>query len=208
MRALCLLAALGLLAAPAGARELRAAGYAFSDELGGFRLVGLAGSGTTADPFILHEEIDGVGPVTLVVRRIGMEQRYSPRGWMALHLRKVVENLSGRIWAGFDMELQERLNVPSIYGDGLSFDQGRLVPEEVSSDAFSESDRRFEPYDRLRFFGGSVDPGRNVRFAFHITDPTPTGIFYLVQDPQTLFAARPGGTRLAAAPPPSAPVAP
>jgi len=200
MRALFFLAALGLLAVPAAAKELRAAGYAFSDELGGFRLSGLAGSGTAADPFVLHEVIDGTGPVTLTIRRLGGSEGYSPRGWMALHLEKVVENRSQRIWAGFDMELQERLDVASVYGDGLSFDQGRLVREEVFSDVFRGFDRRFEPYDRLRFFEGAVDPGRNVRFALHITDPTPTAIFYLVQDPQILFASRERAPRLAAVP--------
>ncbi|WP_051630206.1 hypothetical protein [Afifella pfennigii] len=198
-----------LLALPADAKELRAAGYSFSDELGGFRLIAVAGAGSRADPFVIREALFGIGPVTLTIRRPGMPPGSQIGRWNAVHIRKVVENRSGRVWAGFDMELQERRDVPSIYGDGLSFDQGRLLPVEIGSDVFARHDRRFEPYDRLRFSEGYVDPAGQARFSLHITDPTPTAVFYLVQQPQILFASKAGGPRLAAAslplPPPPAP---
>ncbi len=48
--------------------------------------------------------------------------------------------------------------------------------------------RQFEPYDRVRFHSGHVDPEKTARIRVHITDPTPENIFYLLQDPQILFA--------------------
>ena len=108
--------------------------------------------------------------------------------WTAIYLTKVVHNRTRRVWVGFELELQEVLHQPSVYGDGLSFDQGRAVPVEISSDAFARNHRLFEPYDRIRFEDGSVDPDGSVRLQGHITDPTPVSEFYLVQEPQILFA--------------------
>ena len=41
--------------------------------------------------------------------------------------------------------------MPSVFGDGLSFDQRRSESENIVSDSFAEFSRDFEPYDRLRF---------------------------------------------------------
>jgi hypothetical protein len=62
--------------------------------------------------------------------------------------------------------------------------------EGFRSDSFAVSRQVFEPYDRVRFQDGSVDPGATVRFRFFITDPTPVPEFYLLQDPQVLMARR------------------
>ena len=176
----------------APAAPLSTGGFTFSDELGGFRLVSVSGIGSADDPIIVEEELTGIGPVVLVIRRNVGRNSVDPWArngvWTAIYLTKVVRNRSRRIWAGFELELQEELHQPSVYGDGLSFDQGRAVPVEISSDAFAKNHRLFEPYDRIRFEDGSVDPDATLRLEVHITDPTPVREFYLVQDPQVLFA--------------------
>ena len=180
-----------LLAAP-----LSTGGFTFSDELGGFRLVSVSGIGSADDPIVVEEELTGTAPVVLVIRRNVVRNPEDPWArngvWTAIYLTKVIRNRSRRIWAGFELELQEELHQPSIYGDGLSFDQGRAVPVEISSDAFARNHRLFEPYDRIRFEDGSVDPDATLRLDVHITDPTPVREFYLVQDPQILFAGMDG----------------
>lgn len=190
---------IGLLAWATGgqATELSAGAYSFSDELGGFRILSVSGAGTAADPIEIVEEVDEAAPITLVIRRrippgSPLRPDYAP-----LTLVKVVVNRSQRVWAGFDVELQEILSRPSNYGDGLSFNQFGVRPPDAGSDAFADNDRVFEPQDRIRFHNGSVDPGATVRFKLTITDPTPVAEFYLVQDPQLLSAGLPARGSLA-----------
>ena len=195
-------AAAGILAvawmlAPALSAEFRVGNYSFSDELGGFRLISASGSGTPEDPAVLVEEFPEAAPVTLVIRRFGTLSGPSRDAFAPLALVKVVTNRSNRVWAGFEVELQEILKQPSIYYDGLSFNQFGVKPPDVSSDAFAKNDRLFEPYDRIRFSDGHVDPDLTARFQLTITDPTPVAQFYLVQDPKLLSAALPGGRSLA-----------
>ena len=52
---LCL--GLTVSASPAPAEEFTAGGLRFSDELGGFRLISVTGSGTASDPIVVVEEI-------------------------------------------------------------------------------------------------------------------------------------------------------
>ena len=174
------------------AAPLSTGGFTFSDELGGFRILSVSGIGSADDPIIIEEELTGTGPVVLIIRRNVVRDQADPWArngvWTAIYLTKVVRNRSRRIWAGFELELQEVLHQPSPYGDGLSFDQGRAVPVEIGSDTFARNYRLFEPYDRIRFEGGSVDPDATMRLDVHITDPTPVSEFYLVQDPQILYA--------------------
>jgi hypothetical protein len=192
---LALVAAMLVPAAPR-AEVLAAGGFSFSDELGGFRLVSVSGRGTRDDPVVIVEEIEDVGPAVLVIRRLrrpSPKQESSPGATHALSLVKVVTNRSGNVWAGFDLELQEDKDVPSVYGDGLSFDQIGRHPSDLRSDRFAQKRSRFEPYDRLTFEGGHVDPQGEARFSLTITDPTPTAEFYLLQDPRLLYAEGPGG---------------
>jgi hypothetical protein len=200
--ALCLLLALGLALAhalgPEGAeaKVWSAGGLTFSDERGGFRLISVSGRGSIEDPIVIVEELTGTGPVVLVVR--GGRDRAPESGTMAgrpilyLAVIKIVLNRSRRVWGGFDLELQQELGTPSPYGDGLSFDQMRGFGARLHSDRFAASRQLFEPYDRVRFQAGSVDPGAQVRFRFFITDPTPVAEFYLLQEPRLLMA---GGGR-------------
>jgi hypothetical protein len=174
------------LAGDGGSAEFFTGDYSFSDELGGFRLLGASGSGTLDDPVVISEELTGTDSVTLVIRRHNMQKSDPHPAQSQLTLEKVVTNRSNRVWAGFEVELQEILKEPSTYSDGLSFKQFAAQPKDVFSDAFTMNDRRFEPYDRIVFQGGSVDPGITVRLRLTITDPTPVPEFYLVQDPNLL----------------------
>jgi hypothetical protein len=196
----CLLAGAlhaGLWVPGAGAAELFAGGFSFSDELGGFRLVSASGEGTAGDPIVVVEEIEEAAPITLVIRRhLRLDDPMRP-GYAPLVLEKVVINHSLRVWAGFEIELQEILKRPSVYGDGLSFNQFGAQPPDVTADSFADNERLYEPYDRIRFSNGHVDPEATVRFRFIITDPTPLVEFYLVQDPKLLSVGLPVSRSLA-----------
>ncbi len=183
--------AAAFLIAPAVAAEFSTGGYSFSDELGDFRLLSATGTGTADDPVVVTEELVEVAPITLVIRNRDRFRRQSAFGQSELHLVKRVVNRSERIWAGFELELQEILGKPSDYGDGLSFKQFAAEAGDVSSDVFARNQRMFEPADRIEFLDGHVDPGESAMFRVTITDPTPTAEYYLVQDPKLLSAALP-----------------
>jgi len=193
------------LTRPASAEIWSAGGLTFSDELGGFRLISVTGSGSLLDPIVIVEEMIDIGEAVLVIRR---QKKPSADGamirspsFLSIAVTKIVRNRSGQAWAGFDMELREALDTPSPYGDGLSFDQLRSFDQPLASDSFPAWRRVDEPYDRVRFYGGYVDAGATARFGFYITDPTTTPVFYLLQQPQYLIAGPSTGTeRLALGP--------
>ena len=195
-------AALALFSAGSGASlraaEFSAGGYSFSDELGGFRLLSAAGSGTPDDPIVVKEEFVDVAPVTLVIRNHQFLWKRGGIGQSQLTLVKQVKNASNRIWAGFEIELQEARGEPSDYGDGLSFKQFAVEAPDVASDVFMQNERLFEPADRIEFRNGHVDPDASVMFRVTITDPTPAAEFYLVQDPKLLSSSLPSGKSFAA----------
>jgi hypothetical protein len=143
----------------ASAAEFVAGDFSFSDELGGFRLLSASGVGTPDDPVVIVEELPGVDPVILVIRRRILPRDDLRPSYTELTLVKHVVNTSERVWAGFEIELQEILKKPSVYSDGLSFKQFAANPEDVASGSFTENERRFEPYDRILFQSGAVDPG-------------------------------------------------
>ena len=195
-----------LWAGSSQADTYNAAGLSFSDELGGFRLISASGAGTIADPIVVVEEITQVGPAVLVVRGAQLiqhqDQPAMTMSFIHLAVIKIVINGTGRVWTGFDLELQEVPKQPSPYEDGLSFDQlGSFSGERFESDSFTNARRVSEPYDRVRYHGGAVDPGQAVRFNFYITDPTPKPKFFLLQEPQLLIAGIPGSAGQMAATP-------
>jgi len=174
-------------ATAADALSWSAGGYSFSDELGGFRIVAISGSGSKADPIVIEQEMLSASPVTMVIRAMTKVRQFGPTGVYAtgmLHLRLKTLNNSGISWIQFEFELQEMLGRPSVHGDGLSFDQRRAAPDNRSSDLFRLHDTNFEPFDRLVFSDGHVDPLDIADFGFFITDFTPTTQFYLRQDPR------------------------
>jgi hypothetical protein len=190
--AAALLGALATAAAPAGAQDKNndrwmAGAYAFSDELGGFTIKSVSGTGTREDPIVLREELVSSTPVTLTIRTTRQIQAFDMSGNFAngiLYMRVEARNASGQGWVEFEFELQETLRKPSTFGDGLSFDQRSAMKDTISSASFIEFSRDFEPYDKLLFRDGRVDPGGTAGFSFLITDFTPRWEFFLVQDPR------------------------
>ncbi|WP_192183466.1 hypothetical protein [Mesorhizobium amorphae] len=161
--------------------------YSFSDELGGFHITGISGIGTKDDPIVITEELNSATPVTLTIRTTKPIEAFGRAGDVAngiMYMRIEVLNNSGQAWVEFQFELQEILNQPSVFGDGLSFDQRNKTPYNIISSSFADFDRDFEPYDRLLFKNGKIDPLMTGRFEFLITDYTPRWTFYMVQDPR------------------------
>jgi hypothetical protein len=187
-----LLASLVLLASAADGRAASwtIAGLTFSDELGGVRLIGVAGRGTPADPLVLVEEITGAGPAVLMVtnHRNGGELISPARGFLALTLVKIVINRGPWSWSGFDLELRTTPDQASVYSDGLSFDQPQTFRRLARADRFAQTVQEDEPFDRIRFDGGSVHPRRYLRLAFDVIDANGRPVFYLVQRPIVLLA--------------------
>ncbi|MDQ6436918.1 hypothetical protein RB623_22945 [Mesorhizobium sp. LHD-90] len=169
------------------AGEWRAGAYSFSDEMGGFIIESVTGRGTRDNPIVLTETLNSSSPVTLVIRSVWPIRPFDSAAFYdngILYMRIVARNGSGHGWVEFEFELQELLHKASVFGDGLSFDQRSLRKDNISSDTFAEFSRDFEPYDKLLFRHGKVDPGKSVGFSFLITDFTPRPTFYLVQDPR------------------------
>lgn len=200
-----------LMPSSGAAEEFTAGGLRFSDELGGFRLISVSGTGSLADPIVVVEQVTTTEPAVLVIRGTQMisveDGEDYPAPFINLALIKVVINATKRVWTAFDLELQESLRTPSPYEDGLSFDQlGSFADEPFRSDNFRTAHRMQEPYDRVQFYDGSVDPGATARFNLFITDPTPRTQFFLVQEPHLLIARLSGDHRqLAQAPAPVRP---
>ncbi|BBD36900.1 hypothetical protein Amn_17800 [Aminobacter sp. Y103A] len=171
----------------AGQKVWNAGAYSFSDELGGFQITGVSGTGTREDPFVIREELDSSTPVTLTIRTTRPIRPFDSSGFYAngiMFMRIEALNNSGQAWVEFEFELQEQQGQASVFGDGLSFDQRRTDNVNISSDSFAQYSRDFEPYDRLRFIDGKVDPLAIAGFSFLVTDYTPRWRFYLVQDPR------------------------
>lgn len=163
------------------------AGYHFSDALGGFRIVTLSGLGTRSDPIKIDQQVFSATPSTLVIRAtkpINPFAHPKTHATGTLHFDITAQNTSGLPWIGAEFELQEMLGQASVYGDGLSFDQRRTGNYSVVSDRFADSRQDFEPFDRILFQDGFVDPGETVRFRFLITDLTPANLFYIKFDPR------------------------
>lgn len=163
--------------------------YSFSDELGGFKIRAAGGDGTVDNPFVITQEILSASPVTMVIRAQRPVRYFDGTSHGGFtHFRIEVINNSGLAWLECEFELQEILHKPSIFGDGLSFDQRKSDTETVSSNSFAHWSRDFEPYDKLLFHDGKVDPKAIATFTFLVTDFTPRRTFYLVFDPRIPYS--------------------
>jgi hypothetical protein len=167
-----------------------AGGLSFSDEPGGVRLLAASGTGTRDDPIVLVEEIIGSGPAVLEIRngRTGHLDVSPATGFLTLSVVKIIVNRGPWRWAGFDLELMSAPDRPSVYSDGLSFDQPQTFQRLARADRFVQTVQEDEPFDRIRFDGGQVDPGQYLRLDFDLVDVNGTAVFYLVQRPITLIA--------------------
>lgn len=180
---------LGISSGFARATVLEANGFRFSDELGGFKLIEVSGSGRKSDPFIVRQDYFGPGPAMLTVE----PSAKADRTILYIAVVCIIQNSGPRPWIGFDFELQESFHVPSDYWDGLSFDQIGANQEGLFiSNRFALGDRITEPFDRVRFHQGGVNQGDAASFQFFITDPTPPTAFFLLQEPVLLIVEGPG----------------
>jgi hypothetical protein len=187
---LACLALVSLAGSPLAAATWTTAGLSFSDELGGTRLLAAHGTGTARDPIVLVEEIDDAGPATLVVQnfRHGRQLISPAEGFLSLSVVVIVTNGGPWRWSGFDLELRTTPDDPSVYTDGLSFDQPQMYRTAAKANRFQQAHQEDEPFDRIRFDGGSVDPRDHLRLDFDIVDANGRPVFYLVQRPIVLLA--------------------
>jgi hypothetical protein len=184
------LGSLCLVSGNLGAETWTTGGLAFSDDPGGARLLGASGTGAPDDPIVLIEEIVGPGPATLEIRngRTGHLNVSPAIGFLTLSVVKIIVNRGPWRWAGFDLELMTAPGQPSVYTDGLSFDQPRAFQRTARADRFLQTVQEDEPFDRIRFDGGQVDPAEYLRLDFDLMDANGTAVFYLVQRPIILLA--------------------
>ena len=192
-RFVCRVAAVAPLCLAAGsatAETWTAGGLSFSDEPGGARLLAASGTGTHDDPIVLIEEIVGPGPAVLEIRngRTGHLDVSPATGFLTVAVVKIIVNRGPWRWAGFDLELMTGPDQPSVYADGLSFDQPQTFQRIARADRFLQTVQEDEPFDRIRFDGGQVDPAEYLRLDFDIVDVNGTAVFYLVQRPLSLLA--------------------
>ncbi len=189
--------ALAFLGAPAAAAPLSSAGVTFSDELGGFTLISVSGSGTIDDPFVVVEEITGPQEAVLVISGFSAAfgNRVGTHHLTGFALKKVVTNGTADIWNLFEMELRETLAHQSPYGDGLSFGQASAVGRPFTSSTFAINHEVDEPYDSVAFRDGSVRPGEAVSFNLIVTDTSPVSPFLLLQQPTHIVAEMPNAGR-------------
>jgi hypothetical protein len=169
-------------------------GLIFSDELGGFNLVSVSGTGTLDDPIVVVEEITGDRAVALTIRNFGRDfgNRIGSQHVAAFAMKKIVINKSDRVWKNYQMELREVTTRHSPYGDGLSFGQNSFIGSNYTRSSFANIQRFDEPEDTLGFSGGDVAPGQQAEFSFIVSDMSPVSVFYLMQLPlQPLSDAMP-----------------
>ena len=121
---------------PAGA-------YSFSDELGGFRITGGSGNGHQgrSDRHRRGAEFGNAGDADHPHDQADPSLRLRPATIAngILYMRIEVLNNSGQAWIEFEFELQEILDQPSVFGDGLSFDQRNKTPDNICVAATSPS---------------------------------------------------------------------
>ena len=190
VRHLAWLASLCLGTGSLAAETWTAGGLLFSDEPGGARLLAASGTGSRDDPIVLVEEIVGPGPAVLEIQngRTGHLDVSPAVGFLTLSVVKIIVYRGPGRWAGFDLELMTGPDQPSVYADGLSFDQPQTLQRIARADRFLQTVQEDEPFDRIRFDGGQVDPAEYLRLDFDIVDVNGTAVFYLVQRPLILLA--------------------
>lgn len=185
--------AIGVLLGPvtsAGAEIFTVGGLSFSDELGGFRILGVSGGGRLDDPFVVVEEVTGEAPAILVIR--GMSADYGnhigSHHLAGFALTKVVINRSAMAWSRYEVELREVQQNHSPYGDGLSFGQGGEAGRPFVATGFAGNREVDEPYDSVVFDSGLIRPGDTATLSIVVTDTTPVSPIFVVQQPMQEMA--------------------
>lgn len=173
------------LSQPNWATEITIAGITFSDELGGFELVGVTGQGTINDPFVVTEKVTGPMDPTLKISGLYYDKgnRLSTHHAAGLAIRKIAINATSKTWHNYEMELRKVITRHSPYEDGLSFGQNSSLGISFISSNFPFSHKTDEPQDTLSFSGTDILPGQQAIFNFIVTDMSPAVTFYLLQRP-------------------------
>jgi hypothetical protein len=190
---LCLAFCHAFTPATAAAKPVAVGSLGFSDELGGFRILGVSGSGSLVDPFVVVEEIFGPTDAVLIIRGLSTEfgNRIGTLHLAGFAIRKVVINATDSDWNLFEIELRETRGAHSPRSDGLSFGQGSEAGRPFTSDALATAVVTDEPYDSVAFRDGTVRPGEWASFSFVVTDTWPVSPIYLLQQPTLVVAAVP-----------------
>jgi hypothetical protein len=182
----------GFACGAAQAEPVTLHGLTFSDELGGFEIKQVSGSGTLADPFVLVEEIFDQEPAILVIR--GMSHRFGNRirshHEIGFAMTKIVRNRTEQTWSLFNVELREFVDYYSPFGDGLSFGQASDAGRPFTSSRFGDLIETREPYDGVQYIDGDVRPGESVSMTFVVTDTTPRWEFFVLQTRDSPLAMR------------------
>src|SRR5262249_9414333 len=167
----------------AAAQPVSIESLTFSDELGGFTILGASGRGSIADPFVVVEKITGPEDAVLIIRGLSpaLGNRIGSQHLVGFAMRKIVVNGTDSEWHLFDIELRQTLAHPSTYDDGLSFGQGSDIGRPFTSSAFAASVITDEPYDGVTFRDGAVKPGEQAAFNFVVTHTSPVSPIYLLQ---------------------------
>jgi hypothetical protein len=187
---LLLIAALLVPVEETRAASLTVDGVTFSDELGGFVLEGVTGSGSMDDPFVIVERMTSAGGGILRFRMDpAFGNRIGSQHTIGFALIKVIENATDFTWNSFELELQSQLGVPSGYADGLSFGQGSMVGRPFTSLEFARVKMIDEPYDQVEFEDGKVSVGGHTTLRIVITESMPLSDAYLAQRPARPLAA-------------------
>lgn len=180
----------------------RAANFGFAIQDGDAELTSAIGVGDNANPIVVTLRLGSIEPARLrIIRYKPAEAPKYPsliNQSLRLAVTLVVVNDSPLPWNGYDVELEQVYGEPSVYGDGLSFDQMQTFDRvRLGSDRFADTHWAPEPHDRIKFRRGAVNVGQRVRLAFAITDLSPTPVFYLRHEPKLATTLGPSPRRWA-----------
>lgn len=178
-----ILLALCFVSSAVWASPITLSGITFAEQTGAFTITGGSGTGTTADPFVLYEDVVDLDITMSITGLPGFGDQAQVDYEASFWLTKVVTNLTGEIWNFFDHELQETLGTPSPEADGLTFAQGASWLRPWYSDKFSSFIEETVDRDFINFYDGIVNPGETVIFSYVISDNSPIPTFYLRQRP-------------------------
>ena len=152
-------------------------GLVFSEASDNFKITNVTGKGTTANPFVVHQDVWGLD-ISLSVSNLPNATQHSLFNRPGFAIKVVSRNLTDAFWRFYDHELQERAGFASSENDGLSFAQGVDFGRPYTSSHYNSADEITDVRDFINFHQGpGVNPGESVQFNYFITDKNPTQQF-------------------------------
>ncbi|MEL7506099.1 MAG: hypothetical protein AAFN42_02115 [Cyanobacteria bacterium J06554_1] len=166
-------------------------GLLFSEASSSFKITDVTGLGTTADPFVVYQDVWGLD-ISLAISGLTNAKHQSVFNRPGFAISIVSRNLTGAFWRFYDHELQETAGYASGENDGLSFGQGIGPVRPYTSDRYARADEVTDVRDFINFYQGTgVSPGEYVRFNYFVTDTIPNHLFYIRQRPDYRTNATP-----------------